>query len=75
MNSIVVYDEHKEIIRLNVSGANLKVTCVSGVDLKVTWNVLRNKHKIKGDQGRPAKNPPMVKLVFFGIPIFVEVSE
>ena len=25
----------------------------------------RKKHKIKGDQGEPAKNPPMLKSVFF----------
>ena len=48
-------DGHKEISRLNVSGVG---------DLKVTGSVLKSKHKIKGDLGRPAKNPPMVKSVF-----------
>jgi len=24
----------------------------------------KKKHKIKGDRGKPAKNPPMLKLVF-----------
>ena len=32
----------------------------------------RDEHKVRGDWGRPAKNPPMVKLVFFVIPICME---
>ena len=28
--------------------------------------ILKKQHKIRGDRGRPAKNPPMVKLVSLG---------
>ena len=28
------------------------------------WSILKDEHNVKGDRGRPAKNPPMVKSVF-----------
>ena len=31
--------------------------------------------KVRGDRWRPAKNPPMAKLVFFVVPSVKEVSE
>ena len=49
-------DDAQKISRLNISGFN---------GLVVAWNAWKEKwHKIKGDRGESAKNPPMFKLVF-----------
>ena len=32
--------------------------------LMITWKTWKERHQIKGDWGEPAKNPPILKLVF-----------
>ena len=55
-------DEHKEISKAECLGCWF-------VLLGISW---KDEHKVKGGWGRPTKNPSMVKLVFFGIPICME---
>ena len=58
-------DDAKKISRLNALGFN---------GLVIAWEAWKEKDRIKGDRDEPAKNPPMLKLVFFlwnvRIPIF-----
>ena len=49
----VLIDDAQKISRLNAPGFN-------GLEI----GLKRKKHQIKGNQGEPAKNPPMLKLVF-----------
>ena len=36
----------------------------TSMGLRLLGRLERKKHKIKGDRGKPTKNPPMIKLVF-----------
>ena len=55
-------DEHKEISKAECLGCWFVLPGIS-------W---KDEHKVRGGWGRPAKNPPMIKLVFFGILICME---
>jgi len=53
--NLKITDDAEKINRLNAPGFN---------GLVVAWNAWKEKwHKIKGDRGESAKNPPMLKLV------------
>ena len=61
-------DDAQKINRLNALDFN---------DLVIAWKAWKGKHMIKGDRGKPAKNPLMLKLVsllYFGVPTFWELS-
>ena len=42
-----------------------KISRLDGVDFDELEGLKKKRHKIRGDQGRPATNPSMVKLVSF----------
>ena len=49
-------DDAKKISKLNAPGFN---------ELVIAWEAWKERHKIKCDQEELAKNPSLLKLVFF----------